>query len=126
MKNLFLFLLFFASTPLFADIEKDIDKIEVPTEELETESVLPVFDKSEVIKVRNINTALRIEFGPSAGMSLNEPFYNPLVFGGVAAFNFNEVHGLNIQYLKFGDGLNSYGKQLKRGEGLNNSTFDAG
>ena len=48
---------FFASTPLFADIEKDIDKIEVPTEELETESVLPVFDKSEVIKVK---TSIRL------------------------------------------------------------------
>lgn len=92
-------------------------RVEVPVDELSTESVMPVFDKINVVKNKNIKLDRRIELGGALGMSLNEPFYKEIVFGGNLTFNFTDVHALNYSFMIWQDGLNTYGKQLKSGEG---------
>lgn len=96
---------------------KTSEKVEVPYDELATESVMPVFDKINVVKNKTIKLDKRIEIGGALGMSLNEPFYDELIFGANLSFNFTDVHAINYTFLKWTDGLNSYGKQLKSGEG---------
>lgn len=94
----------------FAFAAKDV--IEFPTEELAAESVLPVFDKPESVKNRNVVTANRLELGLFAGYLLTEPFFNPFNYGLNASYHFNETHGLNLTGLFMSSGLSSYGKQL--------------
>lgn len=100
--------------------------VEVPVDELATESVMPVFDKINVVKSKNIKLNKRIEFGGAVGMSLNEPFYKQLIYGGNVTFNFTDVHAINYSFTMWQDGLNNYGKQLKSGEGQEvGNSFDA-
>ena len=100
------------------------DKIELPEEELATETVLPVFENVEVVKNRTIQTAGRFEFGGGSGLSLNEAFYNNVSFYALGSYHFNETHGLNVMANFFMDGLSSYGEQLQSGEGLTGKNFD--
>jgi len=103
------------------------DTIEFPEEELATETVLPVFEKTRSVLNRNVVTAGRMEIGGGAGLALNEAFYNQLNFGLNGTYHFNEMHAANISATFFMSGINNYGEQLKRGEGLSGGRkFDPG
>lgn len=100
--------------------------IEVPEEELAKESVLPIFNSTAVVRSRLVNLEGRFELGLNSGINLNDAYYNPLTFGLLVTYHFNEIHGVNISYNQWFEGLSTYGKQLKNGEGLSGgNTFDA-
>jgi outer membrane beta-barrel protein len=102
------------------------ETIEFPDEELATESVLPVFDKTVVVRERTVKTAKRFEVGGGAGLSLVEPLYEQMVFNITASYHFDELHGVNVSGVLLSDGLSNAGSDLKAGKGLENSTpFDA-
>lgn len=88
------------------------ETIEFPEDELAAESVLPVFDRPEAVKNRNVLTANRIELGALGGYSLTEPFFNPLSVGATGTYHINETSGLNLFYDYYLQGISSYAKQL--------------
>lgn len=94
------------------------DTVEFPEEDLATETVVPVFDKTRSVLNRNVQTAKRIEMAGGMGMSLNEPFYNPLNFNANLTYYFSDSHAFNLSGTFFMTGLSQYGEQLKNGEGL--------
>jgi outer membrane beta-barrel protein len=94
------------STPAVAET------IQFPTEELATESVLPVFDQPMSVKNRTVSLAKRIEFGLLMGYALTEPFYNPLQIGGTLSYHINEDHGINLYGVTFLQGLSNEAAQL--------------
>lgn len=88
------------------------ETIQFPTEELATESVLPVFDQPTSVKNRTVSLAKRIELGLLMGYALTEPFYNPFQFGGTISYHFNETHGINIYGSTYLQGLSNEASQL--------------
>jgi outer membrane beta-barrel protein len=101
------------------------ETIEFPDEEIATETVLPVFDRTETVKNRNLPLKGRTELGVGVGLALNEPFYNPYNFNFEGTHFFTEKHAVNIAAVMWMGGLNSYGDDLKAGNGLlNGDTFD--
>ncbi|MCC7406172.1 MAG: outer membrane beta-barrel domain-containing protein [Bdellovibrionales bacterium] len=105
-------------------VNGNAETIEFPTEELASESVLPVFDKVENVKNRNVVTAKRIEVGGGIGFNLMDAFYNPMNFHGSVSYHFDEIHGINAAAAFWMSGLSNYGEQLKNGEGLDGDFFD--
>ncbi len=88
------------------------ETIQFPTEELATESVLPVFDQPTSVKNRTVSLAKRIELGLLMGYALTEPFYNPLQIGGTLSYHLNEEHGINLYGVTFLQGLSNEAAQL--------------
>ncbi len=88
------------------------ETIQFPSEELATESVLPVFDQPASVKNRTVSLAKRIEFGVLMGYALTEPFYNPFQIGGTFSYHINEDHGVNIYGVTFLQGLSNEASQL--------------
>lgn len=88
------------------------ETIQFPTEELATESVLPVFDQPTSVKNRVVSLAKRIEVGVLMGYALTEPFYNPLQVGGTLSYHINEDHGINLFGTTFLQGLSNEATQL--------------
>jgi outer membrane beta-barrel protein len=83
------------------------DTIEFPDDELASESVLPVFDHAVSVKNRKVLTQSRFEVGPTLGLSLLEPFYNPLSIGLVATYHKTEEHAYNFVATYFMQGLSN-------------------
>jgi outer membrane beta-barrel protein len=96
--------------------------IEFPDEERATESVLPVFDQPQSVKLRKVSLSSRFEIGPIGGYSLLEAFFNPYSVGLTGTFHFNEEHGLNFLYLNCLSGSSSYAGQLNPIPGSNPAT----
>lgn len=119
LKSLLTYLLFagFILTPSLLLAEK----IELPEEELARESVLPVFEKTTAVLNRNVETKKRVQLGLTAGLEVNEPFFNDLIYGISGTYHLNETHGFNLQYQMWGSGLSDYGKQIKQEQGLDPS-----
>jgi outer membrane beta-barrel protein len=88
------------------------ETIQFPTEELATESVLPVFDQPTSVKNRVVSLSKRIELGLLMGYALTEPFYNPFQIGGTLSYHINEDHGINFYGATFLQGLSSEASQL--------------
>lgn len=105
-RLIFLLLVLLSVQPTFAN------PIELPDEELARESVLPVFEKTTAVLNRNVETKKRLQVGIGGGMEVNEPFYSDLTYGAMGVYHFNEIHGLNVQFQMWNEGLSSYGKQL--------------
>lgn len=101
------------------------ETIEFPDEEIATETVLPVFDRVETVKNRTIQLAKRFEVGVTAGMALNQAYYNQMNFGGMVNYHITESHAINLVGIFHLDGLSPYGSDLKQGKGLSSGdTFD--
>lgn len=88
------------------------ETITFPTEELATESVLPVFDQPTSVKNRTVPLSRRLEVGALFGYALTEPFYNPYQLGGTLTYHINEEHGINLMGTTFLQGLSSEASQL--------------
>lgn len=102
------------------------EAIELPEEELATESVLPVFDKTVAVRERLVNTAGRLEFGAGAGLNLIEALYNNYVYNLELGYHMNEESAITLMAVIPSGGLSNMGNDLKEGKGLNNGkTFDA-
>ena len=100
------------------------DQIEFPEEELATESVLPVFDETVVVRNRKVTVSNRFEIGGGVGLNLLEPLYNNTVFNLSGAYHFDETNGVNFTAVFQQSGLSGNGEDLKEGKGID-STFDA-
>jgi outer membrane beta-barrel protein len=91
------------------------DVIQFPDEELARESVLPQFDKPDVVKVRNVITKGKIELSPFLGIVTTEPIYGPLKFGANLSYHWNEDSVIALNFAKFSGGLNTqYTEDLKK------------
>ena len=86
--------------------------ITFPEEDLAAESVLPVFDNPVSVKNKAIVTTHRFEFGLLGGLSLAEPFYNPLSYGLNASYHFTDEHAFTVTALMFLQGLSSNANNL--------------
>lgn len=117
-------LLFFSAQSSFAAT----DKIEVPEDELATETVLPVFLKKNMVLNRHVTQEKNFELGIGGGMNLNEPYYNQMNVLLLGTYYFTNIHALNFAGTYYMQGLSNYGEQLKSGEGIEggvNNGFDA-
>jgi outer membrane beta-barrel protein len=108
LKGLSLFLAaFLLQRVAFAE-----EVLELPTEELATESVYPVFDKPVSVKNRNINTTGRFEVGGYYGNALTEPIFNVSKFGFAGYYHVSEEHAIGLFFEANASGLSKYGEQL--------------
>ncbi len=96
----------------FVFSKAEAETITFPTDELATESVLPVFDQPTSVRNRSVSLSRRIEFGLLMGYALTEPFYNPLQVGGTLSYHINEEHGINLYGATFLQGLSNEAAQL--------------
>lgn len=94
------------------------EEIELPEDELARESVLPVFDKTVVVRNRAISLSKRFELSANMGLNMLEPFYESMVVGFGGAYHFNETHGVNFTYMMLQDTLSSNAKALQAGQGI--------
>jgi len=101
-----------ALTFLFVSQARAAETIEFPAEELASESVLPIFDNPVSVKNKSIRTAGRWELGPTFGMSLLEPFYNPFNYGASLSYHMKEETGVNIFGVMFAQGLSANAQGL--------------
>ena len=86
--------------------------IQFPDEELATESVLPIFDQPQSVKLRKISMASRFELGPVGGYSLLEAFFQPYSYGLNGTYHFSEEHAVNLVAIGFLGGNSDYASQL--------------
>lgn len=118
-------ILFFLPLFFLTSIGIAAEEIALPEDELARESVLPVFDKTMVVRNRAVTTEGRFEFGVQAGMNLLEPFYETLVYGIGGSYHFSETHGVNVVATLLSSTLSSNAKDLQAGKGLQGgNTFD--
>ncbi len=103
----------FVSLPAIA-----AEEIELPEEELAKESVLPVFDKTVVVRNRAVTLSNRFEASLSLGLNLLEPFYTNYVYGFGGAYHFDEMHGVSVSAMFLQTDLSSNAKSLKNGDGI--------
>ncbi len=89
------------------------ETVELPTEELATESVLPVFDVPVSVKNRNIVTEKRWNTDLLYSYSMTEPIANVSKFGLAVYYNFSEDSALGFLFAKNASGLSSYADQLR-------------
>lgn len=107
-------------------------EIRFPEEELESESVLPVFKNNKnVIMNQRVRLKHKLNFMGSIVHRSDEPFFAQLAFDGGVGFFFNEAHGIGLSAIYFQSGLSFIGKQLSTDGVLNKDTkqpvkFDAG
>ena len=118
LKNAFIALVVIVSALLLHKTAFAADVVDVPTEELAKESVLPIFDKSVSVKNRNVVTAQRWDGNLFYGYAMTEPIANVSKFGLSLYYNFNEDHALGFMYAKNFSGLSSYANQLHSQYGL--------
>jgi outer membrane beta-barrel protein len=106
IRQLTLFFLLLA--PLVAQAEE----IKFPEEELARESVLPIFDRPDSVQNRSVTTAHRFEFGLTGGWTMTDAFFNQISLGGIIAYHFNEVHGVNLMGSERMSGVSNNTDQL--------------
>lgn len=71
-------------------------KVQFPSEELASESVLPVFPIKRMVMSPKVSLAKRVELGGSLSAGLDEPFYLSFYATGLVAFYFSEFHGVSL------------------------------
>lgn len=118
VRLVFVFSIFALSV---GSLQVGAQKIELPEEELARESVLPVFEKTTAVLNKNVETKGRLQLGLGAGMEINEPFYNDLIYGVSGTYHFTDIHGVNLQFQMWAPGLSSYGEQIKKERDLDPS-----
>lgn len=87
--------------------------IELPEEELAKESVLPVFDKPQSVRSRNIVTDGRFDGTLLYGLALTEPIHNVSRFGVSLYYHTSEDNAFGLLYAKNSGGLSMYANQLR-------------
>lgn len=88
--------------------------VNLPTEELAQESVLPVFDKPVSVKNRNVVTQGRFEIDGFYGYAMTEPIANVSKLGLGLYYNSSENHAWGLIVAKNFSGLSSYADQLNQ------------
>lgn len=109
--SVLLILIFTLLSTSYAQAEKEV--IQFPDEELETETVLPVFPNREAVKGRLITLTGKFEGGIYAGSSLNEAFYEPIIFGFSGTYHFDEYQAVKLSYIILSTTLNQNAKKYR-------------
>jgi outer membrane beta-barrel protein len=117
-------LISFLTSLLLQPLSYAAETIELPEEELATESVLPVFDKTVAVRNRLVETAGKVEVGGGLGFNLIEGLYTNTAFKGNFAYHFSEEKAVSFSLITGSSELSSTGKDLKAGKGIQTS-FDA-
>lgn len=86
--------------------------LEIPVEELPSESVVPALDSPRAVQGRLLTYSKKWGFDLGAGWLLDEPFYSNQFFGVRAIYNWSETSGLGFKYFTLGRGVSDYGKQF--------------
>lgn len=92
--------------------------VEVPADELATETVYPVFDQAKSIKNRNVQTTSRIDVGIFGGLALTEPIANTTKVGLALNYHFNEYHSLGGFFVSNSSGLSKDAEGLRESNDL--------
>ena len=105
----------FLSIAVAASLALALDEvIKFDEDELSRETVLPKFDRPDVVKSRNVITANKIEVAPFFGIVTTEPIYNQSKFGFNLAYHWSEDADVSLNFSKYSGGLNSqYTDSLK-------------
>jgi outer membrane beta-barrel protein len=83
------------------------EKIDFPEDELAQETVLPKFDRPDVVKRRNITTEGRFEFGGYYGWNILEPIQNQSKAGFNLGYHLTEESAFMVNYAHWMSGLNT-------------------
>ena len=94
------------------------EDLDVPTDELVTETVYPVFDNPVSVKNRNVKDAHAIDVGLFGGMALTEPISNTTKFGLDINYHMNYTHSLGLLWAKNSSGLSKDAQGIKDQYGL--------
>lgn len=86
--------------------------LEIPVEELPSESVVPALDSPRAVQSRLLTYSKRWGFDLGAGWLLDEPFYTNQFFSMRAMYNWSETSGFGFKYFTLGRGVSDYGKQF--------------
>lgn len=93
-------------------------QIDVPKDELATETVFPIFDQAKSVRNRNVQTKGRIDVGLFGGLALTEPIANTVKLGFAANYHFNEYHSLGLLFVSNRSGLSRDAEGLRNDFGL--------
>lgn len=113
MKNGFTALMVLLAALLLHNAAFAQETVELPIEELAKESVLPIFDKSESVKNRNVVTKGKIDVNLLYGLSMTEPVANVSKFGVSGYYNWDENNAIGVLFFANSAGLSTYAKQLE-------------
>ena len=88
--------------------------VEVPADELATESVYPQFDHPHSVKNRNVQTEGRFDLGLFGGFALTEPIYSASKIGFAVNYHLSEYHSIGFLYSKTSTGLSKDAIELRK------------
>jgi outer membrane beta-barrel protein len=88
--------------------------LELPQEELAKESVLPVFDRIEMVKSRKIKTSGKWEFAGNFSWMMSEPIFNTSRAGVSLYKHISEETAWGGQFFFYSSELSEYSQQLKK------------
>lgn len=91
-----------------------VEVVELPPEELAQESVLPIFDKPDVVRNRSVVTAKRFDADIFYGYAMTEPIANVSKVGLGVYYNLNEEHALGLLFTTNATGTSDYAKQIEK------------
>ena len=86
--------------------------LELPQEELAKETVLPVFDRVEMVRARKVKTAGRWEFATNYSWMMSEPIFDTNRLGLSIYKHTDEQTAWGAQLYSYTAGLSDYAKQL--------------
>ncbi len=88
--------------------------LELPIEELAKESVLPVFDRLEIVRARKVKTAGKWEVSGNFSWLMSEPIFDTSRVGMSVYKHTDEETSWGGQFFYYSSGLSEYSKQLKK------------
>lgn len=92
--------------------------LELPQEELAKETVLPLFDRVEMVRARKVKTAGKWEFAGNFSWMMSEPIFDTYRLGISAYKHTNEETAWGAQFYSYSAGRSEYSKQLYHSFGL--------
>jgi outer membrane beta-barrel protein len=78
----------------------------ITEDELAQETVLPVFDRFQIVKNRSVVTEGGLELGLFLGSNFSEPIYNQGRYGVQVGYHWSETSAWSLQYAQWQQGRN--------------------
>lgn len=101
-----------------AEFARAAADLELPQEELAKETVLPIFDRVEMVRARKVRTAGKWEFSGNFSWMMSEPIFDTNRLGISAYKHTDEQTAWGAQLFSYNAGLSDYAKQLHGTFGL--------
>jgi len=106
------------SFAVIADFAAAASDLELPQEELAKETVLPIFDRVEMVRARKVKTAGKWEFAANFSWMMSEPIFDTNRLGLSVYKHTDEQTAWGAQLYSYNAGLSDYAKQLHSTFGL--------